>query len=142
MRGQSSMSINPSAREIQVVHPAQRRIEASSGAMIRYEGVSQSLCGAEGIHLGLSVLPPGCRSSAHWHANCESALYVLRGRGRFLVGGHLDKALEIAAGDFLYVPPEAVHIVESAGPEPLELVVARNAPVEIVVEASPKLRVP
>ncbi len=134
------MRSKPTLREILVVHQDQRRVEAGSGSMTRYEGVSQILCQAEGIHLGLSVLAPGCRSSAHWHANCESALYVVRGRGRFLVGERVDKALEIGPGDFLYVPPDAVHIVESDGPEPLELVVARNAPVEIVVEAAPSVR--
>ena len=78
------------AREVRVIHPEGRRPEAISGAMARYEGVSQALCGAEGIHLGVSIIPPGCRSSAHRHVNCESALYVLRGHGRFLVGERLE----------------------------------------------------
>jgi uncharacterized RmlC-like cupin family protein len=42
--------------------------------------------------------------------------------------------LSIGPGDFIYVPPEAVHQPVNDGLEPMELIVARNAPVEIVVE--------
>lgn len=121
-------------REVRVIHPPERRVEVSSGAMTRLEGVSQLLCGAEGIHLAIATIPPGCRSSAHWHVNCESALYVVRGRGRFLAGEHLEQDLEIGPGDFIYVPPLAVHAPVNDGTEPMELIVARNAPTEVVEE--------
>ena len=42
--------------------------------------------------------------------------------------------LEIGPGDFIYVPPMAVHAPVNDGTEPLELIVARNAPVEEVEE--------
>ncbi|MGH2354668.1 MAG: cupin domain-containing protein [Chloroflexota bacterium] len=124
-------------REVQVIHAGQGREEVASGAMSRLEGVSQALCGAEGIHLGLATIAPGCRSSPHWHVNCESALYVVRGRGRFLAGPKLETSLEIGPGDFIYVPPGAIHAPVNDGTEPLELVVARNAPEEIVREYVP-----
>lgn len=68
--------------------------------------------------------------------NCESAIYVSKGRGRFLVGNNLEEALAIGPGDFIYVPAEAVHQPVNDGLEPLELIVARNTPVEIVVEVA------
>ena len=77
----------------------------------------------------------GCSSSPHYHVNCESAIYVSKGRGRFLVGDGLRTSLPIQPGDFIYVPAEAVHQPVNDGTEPLELIVARNTPVEIVVES-------
>ena len=120
--------------EIRVTHPGELRLEVASGAMTRLEGVSRVLGGAEGIHLAIATIPPGCQSSPHRHTNCESAIYVVRGHGRFLTGERLDRVLEVGPGDFIYVPPMAVHAPVSEGPEPLELVVARNTPVEEVEE--------
>lgn len=124
--------------EVQVIHPHERRVEVASGAMTRLEGVSQALCGARGLHLAIATIPAKCRSSAHWHVNCESALYVLRGSGRFLVGPDLATSLEIGPGDFIYVPPLAIHAPVNDGLEAMELIVARNAPVEIVEEYEPQ----
>ena len=112
-------------------------VEVSSGLMTREAGVSEALVGAEGIHMALAKIPPGCASSPHYHVNCESAIYVLKGTGRFVVGPRLDKSLPIAPGDFIYVPPDAVHQpVNDSLTEPLELLVTRNAPVEVVVECT------
>ena len=70
----------------------------ASGAMTRLAGVSQGLVGAQGIHLAVATIPPGCSVSPHRHTNCESAIYVTRGRGRFLVGDKLQTALEFWPG--------------------------------------------
>jgi uncharacterized RmlC-like cupin family protein len=58
------------------------------------------------------------------------------GHGLFLAGERLEHAHEIGPGDFIYVPPDAMHQpVNTSTTEPLVLVVARDAPVELVVEA-------
>ena len=63
----------------------------------------------------------------------------MKGQGRFLTGGRLEKSNTIGPGDFIYVPPEAVHQpVNDSTSETMELIVARNAPVEIVVEYEPE----
>ena len=125
--------------ECQVVHPDDLEVEINSGSMTRLAGVSQALGGAEGIHLAIATIPPGCASSPHYHVNCESAIYVSKGQGRFLTGVHLEKSLDISAGDFIYVPPDSVHQpVNDSLSETMELIVARNAPVEIVVEFDPE----
>jgi uncharacterized RmlC-like cupin family protein len=85
------------AQEVRVVHPTERRVEATSDAMTRMEGVSQELRGDQGIHLAFATIPPGGRSSPDRHTNCESAIYVMRGRSRFLVEERLEKALEISS---------------------------------------------
>ena len=129
--------------ECQVVHPDGLEVEINSGSMTRLAGVSQALGGAEGIHLAIATIPPGCASSPHYHVNCESAIYVSKGKGRFLTGVHLEKSLDISAGDFIYVPPDSVHQpVNDSLSETMELIVARNAPVEIVVEFDPETGAP
>ena len=125
--------------ECKVIHPDGLEVEIQSGAMTRLAGVSQGLVGSEAIHLAIATIPPGCGSSPHYHVNCESAIYVVRGQGRFIVGDNLENPLPIGPGDFIYVPPNAVHQpVNDSQTEPLELIVARNTPVEIVVEYQPE----
>ena len=129
--------------EIKVIHPTELETEVSSGPMTRLAGVSWGLVGAEGIHLAVATVPPGCQSTPHKHTNCESALYVTRGRGKMLVGNSLEKTLEIGPGDFIYIPPDAVHQpVNTSSTEPLEMIVARNSPVEIVEEHQPSRPTP
>ena len=120
--------------ECRLIKSDQLELEISSGNMTRMAGVSQGLVGSAGIHLAIATIPPGCSSSPHYHVNCESAIYVSKGTGRFLVGDNLETSLTIGPGDFLYVPAEAVHQPVNDGAEPLELIVARNTAVEIVVE--------
>jgi uncharacterized RmlC-like cupin family protein len=124
--------------KIRIIRPEQQEEEISSGTMKRMAGVSQGLVGAKSIHLSVATIPPGCQSSAHWHTNCESAIYITRGQGRFLVGNHLEEKLAFGSGDFIYVPPGAVHQpVNDSLTEPVEMVVARNTPVELVEEYQP-----
>lgn len=120
---------------IRVIRANEREIEVASGAMTRLAGVSKATAGAEGIHLAISTIPPGHRSSAHYHTNCESAIYVASGRGTFLVGENLEERIVIGPGDFLYIPEDAPHQpVNASDSEDLVLIVARNTPVELVVE--------
>ena len=72
------------------------------------------------------------------HVNCESAIYVMKGHGRFIIGENLDNELPIGPGDFIYVPQDGVHQPVNDSNEVMELIVARNTPVEIVEEYSAK----
>ena len=120
--------------QVRIIKAHDREVEVSSGDMTRLAGVSAGLVGAQGIHLALAIIPPGRRSSPHWHTNCESAIYISRGRGRFLAGEDLQTELEFESGDFIYVPQDALHQPVNDGTEPVEMVVARNTPVELVQE--------
>ena len=120
--------------ECKVIHNDSLEVEIQSGAMTRLAGVSEALTGSTGIHLAIATIPPHCASSPHYHVNCESAIYVVKGHGRFIVGDKLDNPLPIAPGDFIYVPAEAVHQPVNDSDEVMEIIVARNTPVEIVVE--------
>ena len=119
-------------RDIRIIHPSETEIDVASGAMTRIAGVSKNLTGAEGIHLAVATIPVGCGSDPHIHTNCESAIYILSGQGRFLVGEDLWETLEFGPGDYLYIPAGAPHQPINDGGEPVQMVVARNTPVEIV----------
>ena len=124
-------------REIKVVHSDGLEVEIQSGAMTRLAGVSEALTGSTGIHLAVATIPAHCASRPHYHVNCEAAIYVLKGEGRFVIGDNLDTELTIGPGDFIYVPAEAVHQPVNDGSDDMEIIVARNTPVEIVVEVEP-----
>ena len=110
-------------------------VDVASGAMTRLAGVSEALSGSTGIHLSVATVPPGRCSTAHYHVNCESAIYVVSGEGLFLHGEELEVEEAIEPGDFIYVPPDSNHQpVNTSDDEDLVLIVARNAPVEIVVD--------
>ena len=110
-------------------------VDVASGSMTRLAGVSEALSGSTGIHLSIATVPPGRCSTAHYHVNCESAIYVVSGEGLFLHGKELEIEEPIGRGDFIYVPPDSNHQpVNTSDDEYLVLIVARNAPVEIVVD--------
>ena len=123
------------ANEIVVTTADNLEMEVSSGPMTRLAGVSELLTGSTGIHMAIANIPPGRCSTAHYHVNCESAIYVISGSGTFLSGEQLEKEEPINAGDFIFVPPDANHQpVNTSETDDLVIIVARNAPVEIVVE--------
>ena len=96
--------------------------------------ISQATVGAQSIYMGRYRVPAGARSRPHYHADCESSLYMLSGGVRILWGDRLEQALELEPGDMLYVPPRVTHVVENvSGAEPADYVVARNSPHEDAV---------
>ena len=118
-----------------IIKPKERYIEISSGDMTRIAGISKETTNSQNIHLAIATIPPGKSSSAHFHVNCESAIYVLSGNGIFIAGEKLDKHNKINEGDFIYVPPNAPHKpVNTNNDAPLILIVSRNQPTEIVKE--------
>ena len=120
-----------------IIKPRERYTEISSGDMTRVAGVSKETTNSNNIHLAIATIPPGKSSSAHYHINCESAIYVLSGEGIFVAGEKLDKHNIINEGDFIYVPPNAPHKpINSNNEKPLVLMVSRNQPTEIVEEIS------
>jgi uncharacterized RmlC-like cupin family protein len=97
--------------------------------------ISQATTGAANIYMGLFRVPAGAQSRPHYHANCESALYMLAGSIEILWGDHLEDRLVVEAGDMLYVPPRETHIVRNLSEtDPAEYIVARDSPTEDSVE--------
>jgi uncharacterized RmlC-like cupin family protein len=107
---------------------------AVAQGVLGLDAISRGTVGSEGIFMGKYTVPPGAHSDLHLHANCETAVYVLAGRGYAYAGEEMDEYLEAGPGDFVYIPADLAHVVGCpAGGEPLEYIVTRNAPEEIVV---------
>ena len=53
--------------------------------------LSQATTGATNIYMAKFRVPPGARSRPHYHANCESGLYMLSGRIAIHWGEHLEQ---------------------------------------------------
>ena len=97
--------------------------------------ISQATTGAHNIYMGVFQVPAGARSRPHYHANCESAVYILAGSLEVRWGDKLEEVVTLEPGDMVYVPPRETHILENlSDSDPAEYVVARDAPLEDSVE--------
>ena len=113
---------------IKVVRPSERFSGVvQSGAMQREAGVAPETTGSTNIWSGWVTTPPGLTSTVHHHGDCETAIYVIKGRARFLFGAKLENEIEVGPGDFLFVPPFEIHQeVNLSDTEPCELIVSRG----------------
>ena len=106
---------------------------AQTYGMTRYEAISGRSVGAQRLWMGRSLAPPGLISEAHHHGESESAIYVARGSATFLYGPELYERIDVDAGDFLFIPPYAVHVEANLGGEEVEFIVVRSTQEAIVV---------
>ena len=79
--------------------------------------VSQATTGAANIYMGVFRVPAGAQSMPHYHADCESAVYMLSGRLNVRWGEGLEHALSLEPGDMVYVPPRETHLLENPSEE-------------------------
>jgi uncharacterized RmlC-like cupin family protein len=118
---------------IRVVRPGFEKGRMPQG-VLGIDAISHDTVGSEGIFMARYAVPPGAHSDLHSHANCETAVYVLRGRGYAYSGEDMDEYIEAGPEDFVYIPANLAHVVGCPeGAEQLEYIVVRNAPEEIVV---------
>lgn len=120
---------------IHVVRPEDRDCStAQTTGMRREAGVSKEVTGAQTIWSGHVSTPPGLKSGVHHHGDCESAIYIIRGRVRFSWGDKLQHSADVGPGDFLFVPPGEVHMEENlSDSEPVEMIVSRGCTEMMVV---------
>ncbi len=119
---------------MKVVKPESQE-RATPRGVVGGSEISQATTGATNIYMGVFRVPAAARSRPHYHANCESALYMLSGSIEILWGDHLEERVVVEPGDMLYVPPRQTHIVRNRSEdEPADYVVARDSPTEDSVE--------
>jgi uncharacterized RmlC-like cupin family protein len=112
---------------LRVVRPGDRAPAVASGPMRREAAISREQVGAEKLWVGYVELGPGEVSAVHHHGAAESAIYVIAGEARFYTGERLEQEQEARAGDFVWVPPELVHVEQNLSrTEPVRMVVARS----------------
>jgi uncharacterized RmlC-like cupin family protein len=112
---------------LRVVRPEDRVPDVASGAMIREAAIAQTVVGSQKIWVGYVELGPGLVSSVHHHGEAESGIYIVSGHARFYAGERLDEMHEADAGDFVWVPPQLIHVeMNTSDAEPVRMVVARS----------------
>ena len=119
---------------MRVVKPSGEERDVPRGVVGGAE-ISQATTGATNIYMGVFRVPAGARSRPHYHAGCESALYMLSGSIEIQWGDHLEERVTVEPGDMLYVPPRETHILQNLSEtDAAEYVVARDSPTEDSVE--------
>jgi uncharacterized RmlC-like cupin family protein len=121
--------------DVVLIKPHQRSANtAQTPGMVRQAGIAPELCGNGGLWMGFVSTPAATASGAHHHGDAESGIYIVRGSIRFFYGSKLERLLVAEEGDFIYVPPMAVHVEENLSPdEPVEFIVSRNSTTMLVV---------
>jgi uncharacterized RmlC-like cupin family protein len=120
--------------DVVVIKPDQRSANTTqTTGMVRQAGIAPGVCGSQGLWVGFVSAPPGA-SGVHHHGDAESGIYVLKGRVRMSFGEALENSIIAETGDFIYVPPNTVHVEENlSATEAAELIVARNSAEFMVV---------
>jgi len=121
-----------------VIRAGDRIADVASGAMVREAAISKAICNARKLWVGYVELPEGSISAVHHHGEAESAIYVISGRAQFLCGDALDDELDAGPGDFVWVPPDVVHVeLNASDDEPVRMVVSRSTQETLVFNVDP-----
>lgn len=81
-----------------------------SGDCRRVSGVSIQHTPATRIWFGQVLNKPGYRSLPHHHGEAETGGYVLSGEARIYYGEGYTEYTDMAAGDWVFVPPFMPHV--------------------------------
>lgn len=93
--------------------------------------ISAESVGARGLHMQLVTIPPEGKAKAHKHEAHETAIYVLSGVSCMWYGEKLEQHMQVAAGDFVYIPADMPHLpYNPSTTENCVAVIARTDPNE------------
>ncbi|HVL23020.1 MAG TPA: cupin domain-containing protein [Thermomicrobiales bacterium] len=109
-------------------------------------GVSAESAGSQAIWMGVITLAPGSRTKAHYHAEHETALYLLSGEVDVWFGDELQEHDIMRAGDYMYIPAGVSHVAANRSQtDPAVVVGARTDPNEqesVVLQPELESKVP
>jgi uncharacterized RmlC-like cupin family protein len=114
--------------DLSKVTPAERNEGAKTPGMVREEAVA-----TEGMWAGLVSTEAGMVSGWHHHGEYETTIYVVSGTLRMEFGTGGADILEASGGDFVYVPPGAIHREGNPSTQTSALVVVRAGSGESVI---------
>ena len=83
---------------------------AQSGGLALVTGVGPQHTCAKRLWFGKASNKPGFRSLPHHHGEAETGAYLLSGRARIYFGKNYEEFVDLAAGDFMFVPPHLPHL--------------------------------
>ncbi len=81
-----------------------------SGGLSIVTGVGRHNTPATRIWTGKTANKPGTRSLPHYHGEAETGAYVLSGHARLFFGPGFAEHIDLATGDYLFVPAFVHHI--------------------------------
>lgn len=121
--------------ELRLIRPRNRNLRTAQTPGLRREAaIDKNLAGARNLWMGFVVMDRGVACAPHHHGRSESGVYLLRGACRFRFGDKLEKSIDATQGDFVYVPPFAVHQeINLNRRKTAEFIVVRDSPTNIVV---------
>ena len=85
--------------------------------MTRAAAITHARAGASKLWAGTVVVDPTPKPARIITENCETVLYIVRGRASFRWGEQLEYFAEAGPGDFIFVPPFVPHQEMNASPE-------------------------
>lgn len=87
--------------------------------------------GSRLLAMGAVVIGPGqtfgAQEGPHHHRLSEDTVFIVSGRGRFLLGAEW---FPVKAGDVVHIPPLVPHCIENTGDEPL-ITVGGQTPIDL-----------
>lgn len=90
-------------------------------------GLTRETVGSNSICMTVLVLPAGARAKTHLHRGVETAAYVIEGRAEMFFGPRLEDHVDVAAGDYVYIPADVAHLVMNRSGSPATALVAHTA---------------
>jgi uncharacterized RmlC-like cupin family protein len=83
---------------------------AQSGALPFLIGVGGADTPSAKLWFGKAADSPGARTLPHHHGEAETGAYLLSGRARIYFGEGFREYVDVAAGDFILMPPFLTHL--------------------------------
>jgi uncharacterized RmlC-like cupin family protein len=114
--------------EIRLIKPEHRTPGAATPGMVREEAIS-----VEGLWAGFLRSPAAIVAGWHHHGEYETAIYVLSGRFQMEFGPGGRESFVAGPGDFIHVPPGAIHRERNPSDEEVQAVVVRAGRGEVIV---------
>jgi uncharacterized RmlC-like cupin family protein len=108
------------ADPVRHVPPGERVPGHATPGMVREQAVS-----TDGMWAGFVTTEAGQTTAWHHHGDYESTIYVVDGTVRLESGSGGRLSVEAGAGDFIYVPPWAIHREANPGGGDNHLIVFR-----------------
>lgn len=93
------------------IYPSEITTNSSfeKGINIDY-GINEAMCGSKSLIMGHTTIPAGSRNQRHYHTNCETGWFVLKGRLLILIGdGEAYREEEIGPGCFSFNAAYDIH---------------------------------
>ena len=105
------------------------RSAGANADMERDIGVSRDATGSQNLYSAIVITVPGGKTDVHHHAECETSIYILKGRALYRFGENLERAVTAGEGDFVYIPAYLIHTEDNlSDAEELRVLVTRNCP--------------